>query len=601
MSEKRILIAVADAEAREDYRKAFGEQWQVVLAPNGPTAATEMVKQPCDVLVADLDLPETDGTEFLNDTRKKYPKTILFILATEADKERVMKNVVGAHQFLTKPCDKATLKSAVERAMALDSWISNSKMRELVARIQTFPTVPTLYLEVLSALRSPNSTTEQVGAIIAKDMAMMTKLLQVLNSACFGLPRRISNPAEAVGILGFEAVKSMVMAIKLLNQYDKIKPVYFSIDRLWRHSTEVGRASKQLVLLQTNDSALAEAAFTAGLMHDIGKIVLAANFDEQYRGAQSLAAKQKLPGEEVEREIFGAGHGEIGAYLLGLWGMPLDLLEVAAYHHQPSRNPNRGFNLLTAVHVANALYYERHPDRDGAIVSKVDEAYLSENGLLERLPVWREGKEIKKTVSTAAKAEVKPAAKPAAEAAKPKPKVTMEVKPSPLAPPVQPKRTPAPPVPVPATADKVGPLTRQQWIYAGAAAAAVVVLVAWLAMSSGSKPASDDATVVRAREATSVQAPAPASPVVADNTASKPAPAAPAPAPAPVAKPAPQQLTFADLKLQGIFYSAKNPTAILSGKMVRPNDRIAGAVVTEIGQTSVKLIYQDQIKILKLR
>ena len=295
MSEKRILIAVADSEAREEYRQAFNEPWQVTPAANAAAASAEMEKQPYDVLVADLDLPDLDGAELLNQTRKKHPNTVLFILASDADKERVMKNVLGAHQFLTKPCDKATLKSAIERASALDGWIANSKMRELVARIRTFPTVPTLYIEVLSALRSPDSTTEQIGTIIAKDMAMMTKLLQVLNSACFGLPRRISNPAEAVGILGFEAVKSMVMTIKLLNQYDKIKPVYFSVDRLWRHSTEVARAAKQLVLLQTEDSALAETAFTAGLMHDLGKIVLAANFDEQYRGAQSLARKQQLP------------------------------------------------------------------------------------------------------------------------------------------------------------------------------------------------------------------------------------------------------------------------------------------------------------------
>src|SRR5581483_1860228 len=183
MSEKRILIAVANSGAREEFCQAFKEQWQVTQAANGTAALAEMEKQACDVLVADLDLPEVDGAELLNQTRKKYPNTILFILAADADKERVMKNVLGAHQFLTKPCDKDTLKSAIERALALDGWIANSKMRELVARIRTFPTVPSLYLEILTALKSPDSTTEQIGAIIAKDMAMMTKLLQVLNSA----------------------------------------------------------------------------------------------------------------------------------------------------------------------------------------------------------------------------------------------------------------------------------------------------------------------------------------------------------------------------------------------------------------------------------
>ena len=203
---------------------------------------------------------------------------------------------------------------------------------------------------------------------------MMTKLLQVLNSACFGLPRRITNPAEAVGILGFETVKPMVtLTIKLLNLlWTRSNPSIFpsTVSGATARKWHVRRS--KLFMLQTDDQrAGRKAAFTAGLMHDLGKIVLAANFDEQYRGAQSLARKQQMPLCEVEKEFFGAGHGEIGAYLLGLWGMPLDLLEVAALHHQPSRSINKGFSVLTAVHVANALEH-RDPigDKDGAVNAK---------------------------------------------------------------------------------------------------------------------------------------------------------------------------------------------------------------------------------------
>ena len=219
---------------------------------------------------------------------------------------------------------------------------------------------------------------------------MMTKLLQLTNSACFGLPRKINDPVEAVGILGFETVKSMVITLKLLSQYDKVKPVYFSIDRLWRHSTEVARISRRLALTHQDDPVLAESAFTAGLMHDLGKLVLASNFDEQYSGAQALARQQHLPLWEVEKQIFGASHGEIGAYLLGLWGMPLDLVEAAALHHNPSRCLAKRFNPLTAVHLANALVYEAKPDKEGFVAPPIDEAYLAELGLSDQLPRWRE-------------------------------------------------------------------------------------------------------------------------------------------------------------------------------------------------------------------
>jgi putative nucleotidyltransferase with HDIG domain len=389
MADKRILLADADGLTCGRFRQTFEHPWQVTCVASGTEALAELTRQPYEVLVASLDLAGLDGGELLNRVRKKYPRTARFLLASESDQDRVMKHVLGAHQFLSKQSEMSAWKSTIERSLALDHWIASPAIRDLLARIRTLPTIPTLYLEVRAALQSGHATTEEVGAIIARDMALMTKLLQLINSACFGLQREITDPAEAVGILGFETVKSVVMTIKLLAQYDKVKPVYFSIDRLWRHSREVARIAKQLVLLETGDRALADAAFTAGLLHDLGKIVLAANFDEQYSGVRSLALRQEIPLWEVEADIFGATHGEVGAYLLGRWGLPLDVLEAAALHHHPSRGRSNGFTTLAAVHIANVLESEANPDKDGFVAPKMDEAFLAATGLMDRLDDWR--------------------------------------------------------------------------------------------------------------------------------------------------------------------------------------------------------------------
>jgi DNA-binding NarL/FixJ family response regulator len=184
MVEKRILLAAADPQAAEEFREALGKQWVVTAVASGTAALAEMRQQPCHVLAADLDLPELDGAALLQQVRKRYPKTIRFILAPEGERDQVMKRVLGAHQFLAKPLNKATLKSALEQAVAANVWIPSSKIRELAGRIRAFPTVPALYFEVVNLLKSPDATTEEVGELIARDMAMMTKLLQVLNSAC---------------------------------------------------------------------------------------------------------------------------------------------------------------------------------------------------------------------------------------------------------------------------------------------------------------------------------------------------------------------------------------------------------------------------------
>jgi putative nucleotidyltransferase with HDIG domain len=619
MAKKRILIANADPQALAEYGRALEEEWTVKLATGPAAALAEMALQPCDVLVADCALTGMDGgIQLLDRIRAEHPKTIRLLLAGEMDKEHRMADMAGSHLILTKPCEAQTLKSAIERALAIDLWLVNDRLRALVARLRTFPIVPSLYLEVTNALKSPQTTTSEVGAIIAKDMAMMTKLLQVTNSACFGVPRKISDPVEAVGILGFETVKSMVVTLKLLNQYDKVKPVYFSIDRLWRHSTEVARISRRLALTQTDDPALAESAFTAGLMHDLGKLVLAANFDEQYSGAQALARQQRLPLWEVEKQIFGGSHAEIGAYLLGLWGMPLELVEAAALHHNPSRCLTKRFNPLTAVHLANALVYEARPDKDGMVAPQIDEAHLAELGLSGQLQLWREmvlTQDLGDTGFFPRSGDTGVFKKPGATAVKPAP---APAKPAPA------------PVPARSVRAPVFSLSRQQRVCAGmaiilflltfllASQALMRLAVASAVQSDRGNAARRPIPVAALAPPASPAAPLPvatpaADPVIPDpirnpqsairnadeSSSETPETSPPAAAPAP---PTPKERAFGQLQLQSIFYSQSNPSAVISGTRVRPLDRLpAGAMVVEIGPSSVTLEFDNERKVLALR
>ena len=608
MGNHRILIANADPAALAEYGRALEQEWSVQLVAGPDAALAAMTAHPADVVVADCALPEANqGVELLDRIHADFPKTIRILLAGELDNERRMADVAGSHLILPKPCDIKTLTSAIQRALAIDHWLTNDSLRQLVSRLRTFPIVPSLYLEVISALKSPHVTTVEVGGIIAKDMAMMTKLLQVTNSACFGLPRKISDPVEAVGILGFETVKSMVITLKLLSQYDKVRPVYFSIDRLWRHSTEVARLSRMLAFAQEDDPALAESAFTAGLMHDLGKLVLASNFDEQYSGAQALARHQQIPLWEVEKQIFGASHGEIGAYLLGLWGMPLDLVEAAALHHNPSRCLAKRFTPLTAVHVANALLYEARPDKEGFVPAQIDEAYLAELGLSARLPHWR------KMVLTPDSGTGQPRAT-AGQAGGGKHPAAAGPAPSPPS-----AKT------VPAAPSILG-VPRQRWACSGILA--VLFLITFLlcaqaflrmalapvippekpAAAAIRNPQSAPSAVALAKAeirnpAVSPEKAAAAKPPVPVAAVTPPAAgAAPAAAPAAPPPPSAKDLAFAELHLQSIFYSQSNPSAVISGRRVQPNDRLpAGAVVVAIGPSSVTLEFDKERKILALK
>jgi putative nucleotidyltransferase with HDIG domain len=583
MLKKRILLVASDAQALADFQRDLGEAWEVVVAADGAAALAELEQRPGHVVVVDLTQAEEAGLELLNRIQLAHPKIIRFILALEVERERVMKKSLGVNQFLGKPLEAGSVQRAFERALALEAWIPRNSVRELVARVRTLPTIPSLYLEVQALLKSPDASTEEIGAIIAKDMAMMTKLLQVLNSAAYGLQRKITNPAEAVGLLGFETVSSMVMAIKVLGDCDKVKPVYFSIDRLWKHSTEVARNAKELALMHTSDRALAELAFTGGLMHDLGKVVLAANFDEQYSGAQSLARKQKLPLWEVEKEIFGATHGEVGAYLLGLWGMPLEILEVAALHHQPVTGATSGFTALTAVHFANAIEHENHPEKDGTVASKLDEEYLAKVGVLEYADAWRTAIATRhfKKIEIQPKAPAVPKLQKAPPE-KEKPAIVLKA------------ASPAP--------------ARIPWLYAGIATAAVIVILLCMGFEFVLPNRADAPNGKPSSTAKVIAALAPVQEVRARTEAAPASPAPPQPEPV-VVKPASPEVAptiqtksnFSDFKLQGIFFSASHPQAIINGKTVQPGDRVGEAVVLSVKESSVTLEYQKQTRVLTLK
>ncbi len=596
MGDKRILIADPNQTAWDEFRLTLGEGWTVVGAGNGQAAMTEAEKRPFDVVVANYDLPELDGAELLNQLRIANPKTLRFIASAESQREKVVCHVLGGHQFLPIPYNRAATKTVIERSVA-ESYGMSQSMRELVGRIRTFPSIPSLYLDVVSALNDPNATTDDIGNIIAKDMAMTTKLVQMLNSAYFGLPRTITNPTEAVGILGFETVKSLIMTVKMLNQYDKVKPVYFSIDSIWKHSTNVAQTAKALAMLETGDTQLSGHAYTAGLMHDLGKVILAANFDDQYHGAHTIARKQNVPLWEVEKEIFGASHGEIGAYLLGLWGISPEVTQIAANHHHPARSSDERFTALTAVHVANALEYEGVPLTDEDVpVAEVDMTYLKQIGMEDRLEAWREGYRNPESLAfetrlLQAKATTTPTAKKAA--------------PAPVSTPNVHKFAP------PEEAGKAVVLRSvYRWLAIGVGVCAVAGGFAWFEIARLQATTQKSEEVAeRIPSATKHLAPTEIPPAkVAEVKAPEPAPQ---PVPVPVAvvpveapKSAPvkvvEKTALDRIRVQAIFYSAKHPSALISGQTASINDVVGGCRVLEISPSTVTLEYQNQRKTFNL-
>lgn len=626
---KRLLFVKGDileSQVLKEELSSLNAAWTLDFVASGPEALERMKVSGYDAVISDLYVPGMDGVQLLNDVGRLYPNTIRFIQAADADKVLVMRGIMGAHQFLPKPCDTATLMMILTRAMALDVWLTNPNLKGLVGRIRTFPSIPSIYMEVLRELNSPDGSTQRVGEIIAKDLAMTTKVMQVLNSAFYALPRKITDLNEAVGILGFETVKSLVLCIQLFSQYDKVKPIFFSIDRLWKHSNAVARSAREIAMLETGETSVADDAFMAGLLHDIGKLVLVSNFDEQYQRAHTVALSTHTPQYQVEQEIFGVGHSDIGAYLLGLWGLPLSMIEAAAWHHSPARCSDKVFSPLTAVHIANAIENEASPDRDVNDSSLLDMPYLTQLGLSERVDEWREllrGQTSRLELQTRRQMyEPRDRTRKPAKASEP------PSAPAPL-PTVLPQPVPAS-TGLPAFAE--APPWYARWEIVGvAAAAAVVILSLLLFMPARSKveAPSGEAQLPPAVATNVVTASVETNRQGAAEVAAVPQEEIPPPEEAAVLgifslHPVPvslEQPWFGDLfngqenpdeivqlameefppvALQGITFSATNPMAVINGKMVRVNESVHGVRVLSITRDTVDLEFAGQQKHLKM-
>ncbi len=366
-------------------------EWHMVFVGSGDAAMEALGEQDFDVVVTDMRMPGMDGESLLRRVKERHPNVTRIVLSGHSEKEVIMKSVKAAHQYLSKPCDADTLKSTIGRACALRDLLKKDALRRLVGRMESIPSLPSLYANIMKILESPNASVGDVGRIISNDLGMTAKVLQMVNSTFFGIRRHIANPSQAVTFLGLDTVKALVLTVGVFSSFDPERVPCFDVDRLWKHSITVGALSRELAAAAGLERTRVDNAFLAGLLHDVGKLVLAVNVPDRYIRAVCPREAPDTALWEREEKIFGSTHAEVGAYLMGLWGLPNSIVEAIAFHHFPSRCPAAAVGVLTAVHAANILEQADRPDRDGAAIpSGIDEVYLARLGLNEAFPKWRE-------------------------------------------------------------------------------------------------------------------------------------------------------------------------------------------------------------------
>lgn len=361
--------------------------WEMVFAENGREALGRLGESSYDVIVSDMRMPGMDGAHLLSEVRQRYPHIVRIILSGHSDREMILRSVGSAHQCLAKPCDADVLKATVSRAFALSKLLSDNNIKQVVAGMQTLPSMPTLYGRVVQAVQTSDGSLEKIGQLIECDIGMTAKILQMVNSAFFGMQRTISSSVQAVSLLGLDTVQSLILSAEVFDEFDQTKSLGLPLDTIWHHSITVAACAKRIIQAENCEQQMIDDAFVAGLLHDTGKLVMATHLSQDAGRALMSEHSKGSTSWQIGLADCSATHAEIGAYLLGLWGLPSSIVEAVAFHHNPSSCPIYTFSLLTAVHVANALVNEGESTEHHA---SVDLDYLEALGLNHRLPVWRE-------------------------------------------------------------------------------------------------------------------------------------------------------------------------------------------------------------------
>jgi HD-like signal output (HDOD) protein/CheY-like chemotaxis protein len=392
---KRILFVGEDQTLYQEFQaQCPGPEsaWTVQHVAAEEEALALCHQQTIAAVVADVHLGGKSGTDLLDAFMRRQPKALRIVISDLSDVESTMKCIGHAHHHVLKPCSAQTLLQVLEQAFAQEAWLPSEQIQGLIAQMRQVPSPLKAYSQIVEEMKSPSCSLEKIGGLIEQDPAITAKVLQLANSAVFGRELHMVNPVEAIGYIGLETTKAVVLLAHTFSSFDNLKLVHFSIEDLWRHSVQVGRLARRVAELEHAEEDMAEQAFASGLLHDIGKLLFAANHAGLFSKVLRLAREQQCNLWEAESQVLpGVGHAELGATVLGIWGLPKAITEAVALHHRPWQQRGHTFSPITAVHVANIFDHESHPDPAVILPSQINTSYLKDLGLAGRVEDWRQG------------------------------------------------------------------------------------------------------------------------------------------------------------------------------------------------------------------
>lgn len=339
------------------------KDWDMAFAGGGAEALERMAAAPVDVLISDMRMPGMDGAALIAETAKRHPFSLRMVLSGQCEQDATFRLVGTSHQFHCKPCDSERLIAAVRRSVALRDALRDETAQGLVMAAPALPSPPTLRARLDRLLAAGEPPIEPIAELAAADIGLAAKCLQLANSGYFGIGAKVAKPAQAIQLLGSERLGRLIVDYDMIRCQAPDGSQAGAVERIWRRAPACARLARAIAEAEGLAPAAVETAGTAGLLHDAGALLLAANDRE--------------PGEQA---------AAVGAFLAGLWGLPEAIVDAIGLHRAPGRDGSSPFDAATAVHAARALLDERTAAEDAL---PLDLDHLERLGVAEHLSIWR--------------------------------------------------------------------------------------------------------------------------------------------------------------------------------------------------------------------
>ncbi|OGO85570.1 MAG: signal transduction protein [Clostridiales bacterium GWD2_32_59] len=354
---KKILFVDDEEQILKSVIRLFRmTEYDVVTASDGEAALEILKTEHIDLIITDMRMPFMDGYELLAKVKELFPNIIRVILSGYTDEKLIFKAIQRniAKLYVFKPWKNEKLLNIVEQIFETENAINNSNLLAHINNIEELPTIDANYQRIISLIQN-DADIEDITHEIEKDQAIALKVLHIANSAYYGV--KTGSIKQAVSYLGYQNINNLILSTSVIDALSNNGLSKTDSDILWKHAFITNKLVNFIysAFLCKN---LRESSNTAGLLHDIGKVILFKYFGEKYDSLYIKSKKENLNIFELEKDVLGITHEEVGGYLLKWWELPYSIVEAAFFHHRPMDDRIIDKELVCAVHIADKYSWD---------------------------------------------------------------------------------------------------------------------------------------------------------------------------------------------------------------------------------------------------